>query len=95
VLGKLEDCGAPPELTLSHKFLIRKWDGESIPTKQDQEELKWSIGEDWARDRKMCGGGLVCGPEGICVPCGLTTFWNEVLERICNEFGEEEHYVEK
>jgi len=43
----------------------------------------------------MCGDGLVCAPEGICVACGLTTFRSEVLGRISNEFGEKENFVEK
>jgi len=93
-LGRLEDCDAPAELTLSQKFLLRKWSLEMTLEKESyQEELKWLLGEDMENGRKLCGSGLLCAPEGICVPCGLTTIRVKELDRVCEEFGEKEFYV--
>jgi len=93
-LGRLEDCDAPVELTLSQKFLLRIWPTGLDAERDHKRELMWLVGEDEKRGRKMCGDGLVCGLEGICVPCGITTGRVWELKRVCEEFGEKEFFVE-
>jgi len=45
-------------------------------------------------ERKLCGNGLVCVPEGISVPCGLITMRYDKLHRFCEEFGDKFLFVE-
>jgi len=59
-----------------------------------QEELKWLLEEDMENGRKLCSLELLCAPEGICVPCGLTTIRVKELDRVCEEFGEKVFYVD-
>jgi len=59
-----------------------------------QEELKWLLGEDMENGRKFCSSGLLCAPEGICAPCGLTMIRVKELDRVYDEFGEKESYVD-